>query len=114
MSQADSHGIHGPSTFPTLFIHFLVVFRCPILMHLHFISLLPPPRPGLLMFPHPTEFVSLGIMAYVGDSKALTQIEAGANSPLALKLYGSVAFLLWRSVYITKQVGGWGAAGFRT
>ena len=53
-------------------------------------------------------------MAYVGDSKALTQIEAGANSPLALKLYGSVAFLLWRSVYITKQVGGWGAAGFRT
>ena len=43
-------------------------------------------------------------MAYVGDEKALTQIEAG-DSSLGLKLYGSFAFLLWRSVYITKQVG---------
>ena len=52
-----------------------------------------------------SEFLSLGIMAYVGDEKALTQIEAGPNSALGLKLYGSFAFLLWRSVYITKQVG---------
>lgn len=33
--------------------------------------------------------------------QALTQIEAGENS---LNLYGGFAFLLWRSVYITKQV----------
>ena len=42
-------------------------------------------------------------MAYVGNEKALTQIEA-PGAPGSLKLYGSLAFLLWRSVYITKQV----------
>ncbi|KAG2487510.1 hypothetical protein HYH03_013928 [Edaphochlamys debaryana] len=50
----------------------------------------------------PFEFLSLGIMAYVGNDKALTQVEA--FDVLNLKLYGSVAFLLWKSVYITKQV----------
>lgn len=49
----------------------------------------------------PFEFLSLGIMAYVGNDKALTQVEAFDTS---LALYGSFAFLLWRSVYITKQV----------
>ncbi len=42
-------------------------------------------------------------MAYVGDGKALTQVEAGSPE-VGFKLYGSFAFLLWRSVYITKQV----------
>ncbi|EFJ45820.1 hypothetical protein VOLCADRAFT_105834 [Volvox carteri f. nagariensis] len=50
----------------------------------------------------PFEFLSLGIMAYVGSDKALTQVEA--FDVINLKLYGSVAFLLWKSVYITKQV----------
>ncbi|GAX78639.1 hypothetical protein CEUSTIGMA_g6077.t1 [Chlamydomonas eustigma] len=52
----------------------------------------------------PFDFLSLGIMAYVGDNKALTQLEAGSNGPVNINLYGSFAFLLWRSVYITKQV----------
>jgi hypothetical protein len=50
-------------------------------------------------------------MAYVGDSKAAidTQIEGKEGS---YGLYGAVAFLLWRSVYITKQVReGKGEAG---
>lgn len=51
----------------------------------------------------PFEFLSLGIMAYVGNDMALTQIEAG-SADLSVKLYGRLAFLLWRSVYITKQV----------
>ncbi|KAJ9524432.1 hypothetical protein QJQ45_019391 [Haematococcus lacustris] len=58
----------------------------------------------LAFYPRPFEFLSLGIMAYVGDNKALTQIEAGGDASLSLKLYGGLAFLLWRSVYITKQV----------
>lgn len=50
----------------------------------------------------PFEFLSLGIMAYVGNDKALTQVEA--FDVINLKLSGSIAFLLWKSVYITKQV----------
>ncbi|KXZ46318.1 hypothetical protein GPECTOR_45g188 [Gonium pectorale] len=50
----------------------------------------------------PFEFLNLGIMAYLGSDKALTQVEA--FDVLNLKLYGSFAFLLWKSVYITKQV----------
>ncbi|GIL69240.1 hypothetical protein Vretimale_12635 [Volvox reticuliferus] len=50
----------------------------------------------------PFEFLSLGIMAYVGSDQALTQVEA--FDVINLKLYGSVAYLLWKSVYITKQV----------
>ena len=44
-------------------------------------------------------------MALAGNDKALTQVEA--FDVINLKLYGSVAFLLWKSVYITKQVGAW-------
>lgn len=47
------------------------------------------------------EFLSLGLLAYVGNDKALTQVEAFDSS---IKLYGDFAYLLWRSVYITKQV----------
>jgi NADH:ubiquinone reductase (non-electrogenic) len=44
-------------------------------------------------------------MAYVGDSKAAidTQKSVGGKDS-TLGLYGGFAFLLWRSVYITKQV----------
>mmetsp|Transcript_24638 Transcript_24638/g.68568 ORF Transcript_24638/g.68568 Transcript_24638/m.68568 type:complete len:102 (-) Transcript_24638:325-630(-) len=56
--------------------------------------------------PYCTEFLSLGIMAYVGDSKAAidTQKSVPGKSGQSLGLYGGFAFLLWRSVYITKQV----------
>lgn len=50
----------------------------------------------------PFDFLSLGIMAYVGDDSALTQIEAGDG--VQVQLSGQFGFLLWRSVYITKQV----------
>ena len=49
----------------------------------------------------PFEFLSLGLLAYVGDNDALTQVDAGA---LHLRYSGSFAALLWRSVYVTKQV----------
>lgn len=65
------------------------------------------PLPSPTPLCSPFEFLSLGIMAYVGNDRALTQIEAGAGADAALsviKLYGRLAFLLWRSVYITKQV----------
>lgn len=42
-------------------------------------------------------------LATAGNEKALTQVEA--FDVLNLKLHGSLAFLLWKSVYITKQVG---------
>ncbi|GFR51585.1 hypothetical protein Agub_g14006 [Astrephomene gubernaculifera] len=50
----------------------------------------------------PFEFLNLGIMAYLGSDKALTQVEA--FDVISLKLYGAFAYLLWKSVYITKQV----------
>lgn len=49
----------------------------------------------------PFEFLNLGIMASVGDDKAVAQVEAFDNK---LDVWGSPAYLLWRSVYITKQV----------
>lgn len=56
----------------------------------------------LLYSKKPFEFLSLGLLAYVGNDQALTQFEAGDAS---VALYGQFAYLLWRSVYITKQVG---------
>ncbi|KAG2487513.1 hypothetical protein HYH03_013931 [Edaphochlamys debaryana] len=50
----------------------------------------------------PFEFLNLGMMAYVGNNRALTQVEA--FDVLNLKMFGTFAFLLWKSVYITKQV----------
>ncbi len=47
------------------------------------------------------EFLSLGVMAYVGSDQAVTQLEAGKRT---FDLAGYLSFLLWRSVYITKQV----------
>lgn len=114
------------------------------------------------MYKKPFEFLNLGILAYLGNGKALSQVRgrqgwaglgiaAGSSESGAgvgqcsasealrchaaaasqarwpctnwwcscfawlaqveafeqtLKLYGDVAFFLWRSVYITKQVGG--------
>lgn len=49
----------------------------------------------------PFHFLSLGIMAYIGDDKAIVNMEAGKNS---VDVWGGLAYLLWRSVYITKQV----------
>lgn len=47
-------------------------------------------------------FLNLGLLAYVGGGQALTQVQLG-DVPIA-SYAGSVAFILWRSVYLVKQV----------
>jgi NADH dehydrogenase FAD-containing subunit len=51
-------------------------------------------------YEHEFEFLSLGIMAYIGRNRAIMQVDMDTN----LNIWGQFAFLLWRSVYITKQV----------
>ena len=48
------------------------------------------------------KFLNLGILAYLGEGKALSQIQFG-DVPI-FSYAGSVAFMLWRSVYLVKQV----------
>jgi len=48
------------------------------------------------------KFLNLGILAYLGEGKALSQIQVG-DVPI-MSYAGSVAFMLWRSVYLVKQV----------
>jgi NADH dehydrogenase FAD-containing subunit len=48
------------------------------------------------------KFLNLGLLAYVGSGEALTQIEIG-DVPIA-SYAGSTSFVLWRSVYLVKQV----------
>ena len=48
------------------------------------------------------KFLNLGILAYLGSGQALSQIDLG-DVPL-FSYAGSVAFMLWRSVYLVKQV----------
>jgi len=50
----------------------------------------------------PFIFVNLGLLAYVGGGEALSQVQLG-DIPL-LTYAGSAAFMLWRSVYLVKQV----------
>ena len=46
-------------------------------------------------------FLSLGLLAYVGQEEALNQVMLG-NVPL-FNYSGRIAFALWRSVYLAKQ-----------
>jgi NADH dehydrogenase FAD-containing subunit len=50
----------------------------------------------------PFQFLNLGQLAYTGGGEALSQVQLG-NKRLFSQA-GSVSFLLWRSVYIVKQV----------
>jgi len=47
-------------------------------------------------------FLNLGILAYVGGGEALAQVQLG-DVPI-FNYAGNVAFALWRSVYLVKQV----------
>lgn len=47
-------------------------------------------------------FLNLGLLAYLGGGEALSQVQVG-DLPL-FSYFGSVAFILWRSVYLVKQV----------
>jgi NADH:ubiquinone reductase (non-electrogenic) len=55
----------------------------------------------IVLLTKPFEFLSLGILANIGNEQAVAQIEAFDNK---LPVWGNPAFLLWKSVYITKQV----------
>lgn len=50
----------------------------------------------------PFQFLNLGLLAYLGGNEALTQVQLG-DVPL-FSYFGSIAFVLWRSVYLVKQV----------
>eukprot|EP00177_Eucheuma_denticulatum_P002705 GFKZ01004862.1.p1 GENE.GFKZ01004862.1~~GFKZ01004862.1.p1 ORF type:complete len:510 (+),score=43.72 GFKZ01004862.1:38-1567(+) len=47
-------------------------------------------------------FLSLGIMAYLGNDRAAVQVQAGDDA--SINIGGRVAYALWRSVYAVKQV----------
>lgn len=47
----------------------------------------------------PFEFLDLGMLAYVGEEKALTEIPK-----VKLRLRGAISYLFWRSAYITRLV----------
>lgn len=47
-------------------------------------------------------FLNLGILAYVGGGEALAQVQLG-DVPI-FNYAGNIAFALWRSVYLVKQV----------
>ena len=47
------------------------------------------------------QFLNLGILAYLGDSQALAQIQVDKST---IKGSGAAGFALWRSVYLSKQV----------
>lgn len=47
-------------------------------------------------------FLNLGLLAYLGQGQALSQVQLG-DVPL-FSYAGSVSFILWRSVYLVKQV----------
>jgi NADH dehydrogenase FAD-containing subunit len=47
-------------------------------------------------------FLNLGLLAYLGGGEALSQVQVGDFT--LFSYFGSVAFVLWRSVYLVKQV----------
>ena len=51
----------------------------------------------------PFEFLSLGILAYVGSDTGVSDVSIPGVGE-TVKVSGYLSFLLWRSVYITKQV----------
>lgn len=51
---------------------------------------------------NPFQFLSLGAMAYLGNDRAVVQVETSPSKNLVLG--GRIAFFLWRSVYAVKQV----------
>eukprot|EP00804_Cyclotella_cryptica_P001218 CCRYP_012727-RA/>CCRYP_012727-RA protein AED:0.05 eAED:0.05 QI:677/1/1/1/0.66/0.5/4/195/676 len=53
-------------------------------------------------FSPPFRFLNLGMLAYTGGGEALSQVQLG-DVPI-LSVAGSVSYLLWRSVYLVKQV----------
>uniref|UniRef100_A0A7R9UDT3 FAD/NAD(P)-binding domain-containing protein n=1 Tax=Pinguiococcus pyrenoidosus TaxID=172671 RepID=A0A7R9UDT3_9STRA len=59
-------------------------------------ALEPPQR-----FAKPFQFLNLGILAYVGNDKGIAQLQVN-KTPVKSKGFGG--WLLWRSIYLSKQV----------
>jgi NADH dehydrogenase FAD-containing subunit len=55
------------------------------------------------LYAKPFSFLNLGLLAYIGDEKAVAQMQLGDFSSI-LFASGTEAFLIWRSVYLVKQV----------
>lgn len=51
---------------------------------------------------NPFSFLNFGLLAYVGDSNAVAKVQLGDAGFITTS--GKKAFLLWRSVYLVKQV----------
>lgn len=60
------------------------------------------PKPLTCSVDQPVDFLNLGLLAYVGGGEALSQVELG-SVPI-FSYAGSISFVLWRSVYLVKQV----------
>eukprot|EP00968_Pinguiococcus_pyrenoidosus_P000032 scaffold4_cov247-Pinguiococcus_pyrenoidosus.AAC.8 len=60
-------------------------------------ALEPPQR-----FAKPFQFLNLGILAYVGNDKGIAQLQVN-KTPVKSKGFGG--WLLWRSIYLSKQGG---------
>ena len=58
-------------------------------------------REGDKVYAKGFQFLNLGTLAYTGGNSALAQV---AVDKKAIKSSGEVGFLLWRSVYLSKQV----------
>ena len=56
---------------------------------------------GQVEFAKPFQFLNLGVLAYIGASKALAQINVDEKQVLGS---GPLGFLLWRGIYWSKQV----------
>jgi NADH dehydrogenase FAD-containing subunit len=55
----------------------------------------------LRQYAKPFQFLNLGVLAYIGASKALAQISVDEKLVLGS---GPIGFLLWRGIYWSKQV----------
>lgn len=55
-----------------------------------------------MLYAGTVDFLNLGLLAYVGGGEALSQVELG-DFPI-FSYAGSISFVLWRSVYLVKQV----------
>lgn len=55
-----------------------------------------------ITFARPFKFINLGSLAYIGGSEAVAKIQIGEG--FSVTSSGYEAFLLWRSVYVAKQV----------
>jgi NADH dehydrogenase FAD-containing subunit len=55
-------------------------------------------------FAAPFQFLNLGILAYTGDQSTLAQLQLTPVEKSRLVMTGTIGIVLWRSIYLAKQV----------